>query len=103
MHRWLWTPAGKMMVGAPGIPLDIIIPMVYITIIRTRDIPQTKGERPMTHSEKQAIQGNNELVKYVLDDIKALWDREGFGSNEADSEPLYARLTAAIRLLDKEV
>lgn len=48
-----------------------------------------------------ATTGQDMLIGYILEDIKALWDREGFGSDESVSEPLYARLNAAIALLQK--
>jgi hypothetical protein len=47
--------------------------------------------------------GRDQVVLGVLEDIKALWDAEGFGSDEAISEPLYARLQAAIQILDRSV
>lgn len=36
----------------------------------------------------------------VMKDIKGLWDAEGFGSDDAVSEPLYNRLGAAIEQLE---
>jgi hypothetical protein len=44
-------------------------------------------------------EGTQELICHVLKDIKALWDQEGFGTDEDVSEPLYARLQAAIHAL----
>lgn len=36
-------------------------------------------------------------IHTLLRDIKTLWDREGFGADESESEPLYARLCQAIK------
>jgi hypothetical protein len=43
--------------------------------------------------------GTEDLIRYVLEDIKYIWDQEGFGTDERVMEPLYARLQAAIRTL----
>ena len=51
----------------------------------------------MANQSKEAAQ----LFGWLLDDIKTIWDREGFGSDESESEPLYARLVAAIQVCQK--
>jgi hypothetical protein len=55
-----------------------------------------------THIKQNRPEGKDQLVCWVLEDIKALWDKEGFGSDESVSEQLYARLNAAIRILGKD-
>jgi hypothetical protein len=42
---------------------------------------------------------NGEAILRLLTDINDLWNREGFGSDDAESEPLKARLEEAIRQL----
>lgn len=69
--------------------------------------PSTKRRDAMKNTvtsttKPQSHKGRDQLVSWVLEDIKALWDAEGFGSDEAVSEPLYARLTAAIQLLQSK-
>lgn len=39
----------------------------------------------------------------ILQDIKALWDVEGFGSDDAVSEPLYARLSKAVEYMSRDL
>jgi hypothetical protein len=39
---------------------------------------------------------NGEAILRLLTDINDLWNREGFGSDDRESEPLKARLERAI-------
>jgi hypothetical protein len=45
---------------------------------------------------------NAQAVLRLLVDIKRIWDREGFGTNPRESDPLYERLKQAIAELSDE-
>ena len=45
---------------------------------------------------------SGDAILHLLTDIDALWNREGFGSDDAESEPLKRRLEQAIRELKGE-
>jgi hypothetical protein len=57
-----------------------------------------RSKTMQTKQQTTLAAGERQLVGWVLEDIKAIWDDAGFGEDEAVSEPLYARLEAAIRL-----
>lgn len=59
----------------------------------------TVKSRETLLAENKAFRDRDLLVLMLLQDIRVVWDAEGFGSDKTASELMYARLKAAIEQL----